>query len=142
MELIIVILFFSISAAVCVQLFFNAHTTDLNTNELSHAEIAMQNVSECFLASEGNITELSKEYEYCAFEGDSECLIAFDSEWKPVDLDDADAAYTVSLSMESDSDDADSAGGVMKQATVTVTNNSTGAEIISQQLEKYIQYSR
>lgn len=48
MELIIVIFFFALTGAVCMQVFVNAHIFDRKTNELNEAVRWAENVGECF----------------------------------------------------------------------------------------------
>ena len=49
MELIIVILFFSIASVVCVQLFVNAYKTNQSTKESSQATLITQSLAEGFM---------------------------------------------------------------------------------------------
>lgn len=48
MELLIVLLFFSVACAVCLQLFFHAHKTNRNSSDLSNANILFTNAAEDF----------------------------------------------------------------------------------------------
>lgn len=54
MELIIAILFFSVSGAICVQLFVQSHITSKNSVELNHGAEWCQNVAEAFYGCDGN----------------------------------------------------------------------------------------
>ncbi len=58
MELIIVILFFSLASTVCIQLFSKSHLLSKQTVNENHAVIHAQNLAECFLATEGNLAEM------------------------------------------------------------------------------------
>lgn len=49
MEIMMSVLFFSISSAVCIQLFVKAHTLNVHTENLAKATIVAQNLSEYFL---------------------------------------------------------------------------------------------
>ena len=51
MELIIAILFFSISSAVCIQLFVKAHLLDLKTQEENLSLMTCQNFNELYLGT-------------------------------------------------------------------------------------------
>lgn len=59
-ELIIVILFFALSAAVCMKLFVFAYTMTEYSSEISHAAAAAQNTAECFKAAEGDIVKTAE----------------------------------------------------------------------------------
>lgn len=52
MELLIVLLFFSIAGAICLQLFSDAHITNNNSSDLSNANIILTNVAEQFYSSD------------------------------------------------------------------------------------------
>ena len=53
-ELIIVILFFSISAAICMRIFAVSKIASDNANQLNSAVEASQNAAECFKSSNGS----------------------------------------------------------------------------------------
>ncbi|MBQ8596847.1 MAG: hypothetical protein IJ409_03575 [Lachnospiraceae bacterium] len=63
MELIIAILFFSVSGAICVQLFVQSHITSKDSVELNHAVEWCQNVAEAFYGCEGNPEEMMALFE-------------------------------------------------------------------------------
>ena len=68
MELVIVILFFSLSSAVCVKLFVKAHQMDQNTVNMNHAMIWIQNYAEQFRANPTDMNEtiyLDKDWNAC-----------------------------------------------------------------------------
>ena len=54
MELMISILFFSLSSAVCIQLFVKAHTINGTTEDKSNATLIAQDISEYFHHANGN----------------------------------------------------------------------------------------
>lgn len=58
MEIMISILFFSITAAVCIQLFVKAHTINVSTENLSKATYIAQDLSEYYLSGNpaGNVS--------------------------------------------------------------------------------------
>ncbi len=59
-ELTVVILFFAISAAVCMKLFAYAYITTERASTVGHAISAAQNTAECFKASEGDILQTAR----------------------------------------------------------------------------------
>ena len=58
MELMISILFFSLSSAVCIQLFVNAHTINGSTEDKSNATLIAQDISEYFHHTGGDKEEI------------------------------------------------------------------------------------
>ena len=58
MELILAILFFSLSGSVCVQLFIQAHTLSNNSVVLNHSILQAQNIAETFYGCNGDIDEM------------------------------------------------------------------------------------
>ena len=58
MELILAILFFSLSGSVCVQLFIQAHTISNNSVVLNHSILQAQNIAETFYGCNGDTDEM------------------------------------------------------------------------------------
>ncbi len=58
MELMLSILFFSLSAVVCVQLFVKSHTLSRQSVKLNHAVIASESMAEAFYSSDGNLSSM------------------------------------------------------------------------------------
>lgn len=58
MELILSILFFSLSSAVCVQLFVKSHLISQQSVDLNSAVEWCQNIAEAFYGTNGNIDEM------------------------------------------------------------------------------------
>lgn len=54
MELIIAILFFSLAAAICIQLFVKSHMISERSIALNHSILLAQNTAEIFYATNGN----------------------------------------------------------------------------------------
>jgi len=61
MELIVVILFFSLSSTVCIQLFVKSHLLGTETKDLNQGVLQLQNMAEVFLNNSGD-EELFKNY--------------------------------------------------------------------------------
>ena len=59
MELIISILFFSISGAICIELFVKAHSLSKESVELNNSVLWTQNVSEVFNGCHGNLHKIA-----------------------------------------------------------------------------------
>lgn len=62
MELIIAILFFSISGSICVKLFVEAHLLSKASVEINNSVLWAQNVSELFCGLEGNLQSIADFY--------------------------------------------------------------------------------
>ena len=62
MELMISILFFSLSGAVCIQLFVKAHTINTATEDKSNATLIAQDISELFHHTKGDKEQLLSYY--------------------------------------------------------------------------------
>lgn len=90
MELIIAILFFSLSSAVCVRLFVGAHQVADKDKNLSQAVIWTQNLAESFYGCDGNIQKLKSMYPYSVFtsegsEKEGAIVLFFNEDWEEVD---------------------------------------------------------
>lgn len=59
-ELVIIIMFFAISATVCMKLFAFAYTMTEYSSDISHAATAAQNTAECFKAAEGDMVKTAE----------------------------------------------------------------------------------
>ena len=62
MELMISILFFSLSSAVCIQLFVKAHTINEKTEDKSNAILIAQDISEYFHHADGDKEQILSYY--------------------------------------------------------------------------------
>ena len=102
MELIVAILFFSLSAAVCVRLFVHAHLMAERTENLSSAVIWSQNLSESFTALKGNLEEISDLYPDSYLTEDT-LVLFFDENWESVDETLSKASYEAVLKVKRDS---------------------------------------
>lgn len=128
MELMISILFFSLSSAVCIQLFAKAHTINKTTENKSNATLIAQDISEYFHYSKGNqeqILSYFTEYEV----SEEGVLIYFTRSGNPCSKD--SAYYTAFLTFEQE----------VSYRTLTFHITCTGEEetLYSSTLKKYIQ---
>lgn len=148
MELIIVILFFSISAVVCVQLFVNAYSTNESTKMTAQGTVIVQNMAEQFLGCDGDLDAVRGLYGAGSSlrGGDSEAMVSvgFDEAWNEVSAD-ASPVYIASISV-ADETGTPYAGdnaveeGAMEIATVEVYEISTGTCIASQEVKYHVPY--
>lgn len=96
MELIIVLLFFSLASTVCIQLFSKSHLLSTQTVNENKAVIHAQNLAECFLATEGDIAQMRNLFETSASDTNEHTVILlFDKDWKECGQE--NALYTASL---------------------------------------------
>lgn len=114
-ELIIVILFFSIASAICIQIFIKSHILSKRTTSSNHAMIWVQNVTEIFYSEHGDFNHL-KEYfsttDYRNFTSvipefisdyDDAFAIQFDSNWEVINTIE-NRQYTLLALYSEDSD--------------------------------------
>lgn len=81
-EMIICIFFFGLSAAICSQFFAKAHLTSKDTIEENYGEIIVQNLAECFYATNGDFEQIvSEHYNGYAVCDDNGFTIYFDSDF-------------------------------------------------------------
>ena len=105
MELIVAIMFFSLSAAVCVRLFSSAHIMVDSTENLSNAIIWSQNLSETFVGSSGNLSAIAELYSngYVTYDPadhthrDGSIVLFFNEDWELTNDDLTEAYYEAIL---------------------------------------------
>ncbi len=103
MELIIVILFFSLASTVCIQLFVRSHLLSRQTVNENHAVIHAQNLAECFLATEGDVAEMKALLECpVADMPDDTIILLFDGNWEA--CDEKEACYFARLVTSTDTE--------------------------------------
>ena len=104
MELIVVIMFFSLSAAVCVRLFASAHILAERTKNLENAIMWTQNLSEVYVSVSGDLEEVAKLYPDAYLstsqdeDGEGTLTLVFNKDWEPMEKELSDAAYEIILS--------------------------------------------
>ena len=106
MELIVAIMFFSLSAAVCVRLFTSAHFMAEGAENMSSATIWSQNLAEAFTGTNGDLTEMEKLYPgaYVSHTPDDPSMksgyiiLFFNEKWERIDSL-SDAAYFASINI-------------------------------------------
>lgn len=60
MELMLAILFFAISAAICLQMFAFASLTATRAENLSYATLAARSTAECYQATDGDLNQIAQ----------------------------------------------------------------------------------
>ncbi len=94
-ELILNCLFFTLSAAVCVNLFVAGATTNKESGEISMAALKAQSAAEAFKASNGDLDRYS-EIMGSISEGDFQ-VCYYDEEWMKTAVDDYDFAVYLTM---------------------------------------------
>jgi type II secretory pathway pseudopilin PulG len=92
MELILVILCFAVSSAICLRVFVTAKLTADRSRNLSAAVLAAENAAECWKASEGDLGECAALLN--AGENGDAIIQTFDGDWR---LTDGSAAFQLVL---------------------------------------------
>lgn len=96
MELIIVILFFSLASTVCIQLFSKSHLLSRQTVNENHAVIHAQNLAECFLATEGDLSQIRGLFDLSIPDtAEDTVTLLFDEDWNECGAE--NACYSASL---------------------------------------------
>ena len=83
-EMILMVLFFSLSAAVCMQFFASAQTTSQNSRDLNNAVLYAQSAAECYKAANGDPAQTASLLNCPVPEAAEAILLFFDSKWNPV----------------------------------------------------------
>lgn len=115
LELIISILFFSVSAAACIQLFVKAHTIDVTTREQNQAIIWSQNLAELWRTGKGNLSFVEEQLQTDYFfpkeaviqstipgTASQTLTLSFDKNWN---LQSSNVAYYIVLTTDSSLDE-------------------------------------
>jgi hypothetical protein len=113
MELIIVLLFFSFSAAVCVNIFAKAKLLSEQSYELNKSVIAAQNAAECF-AADSDTSLLSSALG--GTEDNNTVKVFYGKDWEKTDS--ANAVYTLSV-------DLSESGEGMRTACINISRGDT-----------------
>ena len=127
MELMISILFFSLSSAVCIQLFVKAHTINTDTEDLSNATLIAQDISELFHHANGDKESLLSYYTGYEVLGD-EVLLYFSENTNSCSKE--NARYKATLSFKQD--------GSYRILTLEITGIQKEDILYSSTLKKYI----
>jgi hypothetical protein len=98
MEMIVTILFFSLSAAICVKCFVSAHMMGKETYELNHAIAIATGYAEVMRGTDGDIDSIMKVFPDAVKGDDSYIMLFYDEEFNPCEPDKAVYAGDVTLS--------------------------------------------
>ena len=129
MEMIVCLLFFALSAAVCAQMFAKSHSISNTAINENHAVIAVSNLAECYYTEFGDLDSISGKY----FKNNSSVIgadtlrVYYDEAFEPSDKAEQDCPYYSEIHLL-DPDNATFREGVIsffsreeKSGTVTTT---------------------
>lgn len=105
MELIIVLFFFALCSAVCVNIFAKAKIINEQSYELNKSIIASENAAQCFKAANSDIGKLAD-----LLNGTTQgniIIIGYDKNWQNAEL--ANAAYIMKINIENSTNNLDKA---------------------------------
>jgi hypothetical protein len=125
MEMIVCILFFSLSAAVSAQMFAKSHTISHTAIKENHAVIEVNNLAECFYVENGDIEAIAEKYY------DNKTLLAshhitvyFDSDFNVVDSLGTSSCYMLTLTV------SDSEKHGMREGEIVFYENSSNKGLV------------
>lgn len=104
MELVIVIFFFSICAAICVNMFGSAQQMADDSENLSRAVVEARSAASCYKAAEGDLEQTALLLN--GVETDDSVLVYFDKNWNRTDATET-AWYAVQLKQRTKPGEAD-----------------------------------
>lgn len=103
MELIIAILFFSLSSTVCIQLFARSHMLSQQTVNQNHAVIEAQNLAEIFLSTGGDISQMKELFPQNPEDtSDNTFIIWLNENWEECDASESKYIAGLTASPEKD----------------------------------------
>ncbi|HAG70261.1 MAG TPA: hypothetical protein DCL38_09870 [Lachnospiraceae bacterium] len=120
MEMIIIVLFFSVASAVCVQSFVNAHLLDKKTMELNHAVMIAQSFIEVMRGTDGSIDTFLTSFPYAVQDRVEGALAYYDKDFEPC-TGDEEGVYAAEMTVLKDNK--------LKTVTVTVKKTEDDSEI-------------
>ncbi|MBO4901445.1 MAG: hypothetical protein J5518_01440 [Lachnospiraceae bacterium] len=127
MELIIVILFFSIASAVCMQLFAKSHVISRQTKELNHAVAIAQSYAEVMRGTDGSMESILAAFPDAVAE-DNYFEVFYDSDFNVCDP--ASAAYVSDVTI--------TPNGAIQNMEIRIVNLSDYSEIYTLTATKYM----
>ncbi len=91
-ELMLMIVIFSLCSAVCVRIFVNAHLMSQYSNNLSNAALKAQSAASCYKAAHGDLSETAK-----LISGGYDNMVTkhYDSKWQESNADNAAFLLTI-----------------------------------------------
>lgn len=94
MELVVVIFFFSICAAICVNVFGSAQMMAKDSYNLSNAVMAARSAASCYKAADGDLAQTAALLD--GVQDGTRCAIYYDGQWQQADAP-AQNGFTVQI---------------------------------------------
>lgn len=145
MELIISILFFSLAATVCIQLFVHSHTLSRETVNMNNAIIETQNITEIYYSNDGNIENIPDYYAYSDLiseSGRNTVTVFFDNDWNNIDSSLSQPSYLVVLDGDAAPDDSNNMNALVSVIAVDGTPASDSSCLYELELKYHIPYRK
>ena len=134
MELIIAILFFSLTSTVCIQLFVKAHLLTEESVNINQSILWTQNLAEGFLNSGGDLAGMKELFDQKLELGEDHISLYFDNDWNPVAAGADNARYEVTLQLTETGDSLVKA----RIITADLAQTAGSTPIYSLTVDKYI----
>ena len=112
MELIIVLFFFALCSAVCVNIFAKAKLLNEQSYELNKSIIAAQNAAQCFKAANSDIYKLADLLNGTT--EDNAVKIGYDKNWQNTEI--TNAVYIININIEKNKSNLDTADITVSKA--------------------------
>ena len=117
MELIIVIMFFTISAAICMEIFANAKVKNDYSRNVANAAFKAESIAEVYKNENGDLDKLSQKYKGTKT-SDGVLEIYYDIDWKKSDR--KNAAFTARVTETEEPD--------IEKAFIEIFKENTGKQ--------------
>lgn len=128
MELVIAIMFFSVCAALCMQLFVKAHTLGIKTKELNHAVAISQGFAEVMRGTDGSLEAMLEYYPTAVSDNDTFFEVYYDKDFSPCEY--TDAVYVGDVTLQPN--------GAIQNIDIRVVRISDYEEIYTLNATKYM----
>ena len=129
MELIVIILFFSLTSAITIQLFVKSNVISHNSINMSQSHMITQNIAEVFRATNGSFPTTVEQFMMAEMESDSTFTLNFSKDWKALPFPDTEGFTVVAEYSEIDQ---------MHHLYIRITKNSDNTLIHEQTIKKYV----
>lgn len=130
MELIIVIMFFSLASAVTVQLFVKSHLVSRTTVALTNSTMIVQNYAEVFRNSNGDFSELLDFFQTEISHSDNNSFeVCYSADWESLKHSDSDGFILKGIYSEEDN---------FHYLLLSVYDNKAGQTVHEIEIEKYV----
>ncbi|MEA5011514.1 MAG: hypothetical protein VB100_07345 [Angelakisella sp.] len=131
LEMVILILFFSIASAICVNLFVKAHVLSTQSRDLGTAVQQVQTVAETYKAVNGDTSQMTQLLALAEEDG-GKLALYYNKEWQ-IQQDSNDAVYTLTVVPVSNQGE-----DIVGAKIAVIKNDDKTEEIFAVDVKKYI----